>query len=174
MSVLTTQQQSIIDSLVKEFTSINEVPVKKGGLINVGLIHQEVQDLKVFNETCKAEKKAFARKIHFQIVADIEKITPDLDALGLKIKPFESNLCQSSIIIENGSIDYLYIGYNTNKSIKRECQGHINMIGKSIKLTVNLKVKGGYSHNCTHNFHNIESLCSSSAFRDRLKELIKS
>ena len=168
MEALTLQQQNIINSLTNEFLALNVQPIKKGGLIDVGLINKEVEELTKWKASCDAEVRAYKRAVHFQIVADIEKIKSDLALLGLKIKGFDPKHCRSSIIIE-GKDNAFCIHYDSEDTIIRYCQREERRIPRGTKIRVEF---GSYKYSGVAIFSNIELLCAHPNFRNVLKELI--
>jgi hypothetical protein len=172
MNTLTPEQQKIIDSLTNEFKTLNTKPAKKGGLIDISLIHQEVETLASFNKSCDAEILAHARLVHSQIVSDIAKIEPDLNALGIKIKEFDKTKCQHCILLMNDHGDTYIIHYNCETMVDKVCQRTTRNIPTGLKLRCELKLT---SHSFTNTvvFKNIESVCNNESFRNELKRLAR-
>jgi hypothetical protein len=170
---LTTEQKSILKNLEKEFESINNLNANiSGTLINVAEIKQFVSDKDKFNKECEAQNLAYNRKVHQAIVADAERLRPDLNALGLDVDYRNDGYCGSSFSIikfgDENKRSLLRFDYVNHQYQEVKRFDVINRLYKTYKIRVDLSVTmvSWYS-----DFHTLEEMTNDEKFKKRIIEI---
>lgn len=104
---LTAEQQAAVDNLKNEFNKLNATSTVSGGLIGISEImdteksrRQRLNEIKLIQQSHDQARQA-------QIEQDIEKLRPEIEALGLKVEKYYSEYIK--IFDPNGSNSYNWI-----------------------------------------------------------------
>lgn len=113
---MTKTQQSIVDSIIKEFTSINKVfdkPTKKTAFDLSNLVNDIADKQKAINES-KSLSAIFEKAMYAQIDKDVNKLNKALNSLGFKV---ETNLDRGIRLRHQNPQKYpqIIISHNTNR-----------------------------------------------------------
>jgi hypothetical protein len=85
MQNLTVQQKSLVDSLVAEFTTLNNAKVVKSNLIDISGILDKITRRETFEKEVTIRTKMYKDKLTQRIIDDVNSIKADLKQLGLNI-----------------------------------------------------------------------------------------
>jgi hypothetical protein len=92
MQNLTVQQKSLVDSLVAEFTTLNNAKVVKSNLIDISGILDKITRRETFEKEVTIRTKMYKDKLTQRIIDDVNSIKADLKQLGLNIVGENSNV----------------------------------------------------------------------------------
>ena len=168
MAKLTPNQAEIIKRLKKEFEEINTtIQPKSNSLIDVVAIKREVNEKNIFLEECKLETNLYARKVHYQVVEDAEKLRADLQELGFDIKYKNDGTCCSGfhIIVEKTKDELMWLSYR-NKSYITKKYGDTEKI---IPIDYNIYYSWGNGHRSDITRDTIEEMTQDENFKKSLK-----
>lgn len=113
---MTKTQQSIVDSIIKEFASINKVfdkPTKKTAFDLSHLVDDIADKQKAINES-KSLKVIFEKAMYAQMDKDVKKLNKALNHLGFRV---ETNLDRGTRLRYPNPEKYpkIIIGHKTNR-----------------------------------------------------------
>jgi hypothetical protein len=139
MAKLTPNQAEIIKQLKKEFEVINTtIQPKSKSLIDVVGIKREDNEKNIFLEECKIETNLFARKVHYQVVEDAEKLRADLQELGFDVKYKDDGTCCSGfhIIVEKTKDELMWLSYRARSYVTKTHVGENKSIPTEYSISV--------------------------------------
>jgi hypothetical protein len=165
MNKLTDRQQTIIDSLVSEFTAINKVKTKSNNpfahlCVEVDADNKRIAEIKAIDMVNKA-------KIREEIAMDLAKYKPYFQEIGLDLEYYPN--CDMTLWImcpsKNGSMQTSSLGwmYKYNHKSEEILSERVHYVdGRYIS-------RGGFN-----NFGSLTELFADKTFNEQLKKVIAS
>lgn len=114
---MTREQKQIIEQLKNEFQLLNQKKEGKAGIISIAELVSRQDNLINRDKEIKMIQKAHDDARRLQIISDMEKLRPEIEALGLVIQSMHKGI---SICLPKatGSYDFVEIQYEYSLSRK--------------------------------------------------------
>jgi hypothetical protein len=165
MNKLTDRQQTIIDSLVSEFTAINKVKTKSNNpfahlCVEADADNKRIAEIKAIDMVNKA-------KIREEIAMDLAKYKPYFQEIGLDLDYYPN--CDMTLWVmcpsKNGSMKTSSVGWTYKHTQKCE-----EVLGERVWCVDGRYItRGGY-----YAFNNLDELFANKTFHEDLKKVIAS
>lgn len=169
---MTREQKQIIEQLKSEFQLLNQKKEGKAGIISIAELVGRQDNLINRNKEIELMQKVHDEARKLQILNDIEKLRPEIEALGLVIQPMYKGI---SICLPKakGSYDFVEIQYeytlNTKYFNEYYDYNHYKEVFSHPKLTKDTDSE--YFGN--PKFETIEDFVKYDKFREKLAELYR-
>lgn len=169
MNKLTDRQQTIIDTLVKEFTAINKVETTSDNIFAHLCEKAEVDKRRIAEIV--ASNHACRQTIEAKIQADLDKYVPMFTELGLELRKPYSNSHRYELCTTEGKKVMCHQGYNKLCFEYTETRTEEYILGKWVKIVKGVVIKFDMSSSDV-GYSCIEDMFKKESFQSYMKELI--
>lgn len=164
---MTQEQQNIVDNITKQFETINAQANTPGGIIDIENIVGLQDKIIARDEEIKLMQKSYDDAREVQISADLEKLRPQIEALGMTIAARHTGL-----VIKNKTTDTLYITYDYRQQEKISNQHYTPARWSWLSHTPKIFYNIDYQY-AGEGCDTIEDFVTSGRFKEKLGEMYR-